>query len=326
LLVVTRTPLRVSLLGGGTDIPAIYRRIGGAVAGLALGEWIDVVVRRRHDLSEPRLVVACGGYQETARVEAIDQALVAETLKFTGLDEPLEIHSLAAIPAGTGLGSSSAFTVGLLHALLAYRNQPVVPLKLAEDAYHIEAERLGRPIGRQDHLFAALGGLRAFTFDPDDRVRTRAIACSAPERLERGILLFRLPGTRSSAEILASLLTVDGSRLDVLKTMAERVSTLVATLEGDCALERIGALLDEGWSLKRSLMPPDAAIDHAYGEARRHGALGGKLLGAGGTGFLLLVAAPEDHGRIRAALTQYPELRFGIDPIGSRVLFRDPTE
>ncbi len=323
-MLITRTPLRVSLLGGGTDLPAVYSRGGGATVGAALAAWIDVAVRPRLEHEPHRFVVACGGYETADCVGAIAHPIVREALRFTQTDEPLEIHSMASVPAGTGLGSSSSFTVGLLHALYARRDQAVTPMQLARDAFCVEAERVGCPIGRQDHAFAALGGLRELRFDADGGVRSRVLSGAGLARLQSSFLLFRLAGTRSAAEVLRRLDLAADHRQEILGRMRDSVSDLVREIEDGCSLARIGEMLHRGWILKRELGASTPEVDAAYALAREHGALGGKLLGAGQTGTLLLVAPVERAPALRRALAGQGELRFAIDPVGSRVLLRAP--
>jgi len=330
MLVVTRTPLRASFVGGGTDLPSFYREHGGgSVVSTAIGLHVDVTVRRRPGGSGPRFRVALfGAYEEAEHLDGIEHPIVREALRTMGEQGPLDVTAHSDVPTGTGLGSSSALCVGLLHALARLHGEAPDWRTLAESAFRLETERLGQPIGRQDQTIAAVGGLRALQFSPDERVGAEPIELSAAylRQLEGGLLLFYLGGQRRAGELLRPLCRPSAEQTSRLHELRSSCEAFRAALHERAPLARIGALLDEGWQVKRRLSPGISPpfVDEAYACARAHGAHGGKLLGAGGTGCLLVVAEPRDHAALRGALTSFTELSFRFEPRGSRVLLAEP--
>lgn len=329
MLVVTRTPLRASFVGGGTDLPSFYREHGGQVISTAIGLHVDVVVRRRPTGSGPRFRIAAGVYEEAEHVDGIEHPIVREALRMTGDPGPLDVTAYSDVPAGTGLGSSSSLCVGLLHALWRMQGEPSDWRRLAEAAFRLETERLGQPIGRQDQTIAAVGGLMSLRFMPDERIEADPLALSPSyaRTLEAGIMLLYLGGQRRAGELLRPLARPSAAQTSRLHELRGHCESFGAALHQQAPLATLGALLDETWQVKRRLgagiSPP--LVDEAYACARAHGALGGKLLGAGGTGCLLLVAEPEDHGALRRALGAFTALPFRLDPQGSRVLVAEPS-
>lgn len=327
MLVVTRTPLRASFVGGGTDLPAFYREHGGEVISTALGLHVDVLVRRRPLGSGPRYRIACGMYEEAEHVEAIEHPIVREALRVTGEAGPLDVTACSDVPAGTGLGSSSSLCVGLLHALRRLQGHAPSWQSLADEAFGLETERLGQPIGRQDQTMAAVGGLRILRFGRDERVQAEAIELPQSQRdaLQAGMLLFYLGGQRRAGELLRPLARPSAEQVARLRELRGQCEAFAVALREQAPLERLGALLHEAWQVKRRLTagiaPP--RVDEAYARARAHGALGGKLLGAGGTGCLLLMAHPRHHAELRRALAEFIELPLAFDPQGSRMLLAD---
>lgn len=324
MLVTTRTPLRASFVGGGTDLPSFYRAHGGGVVSTALPLYIDVSVRRRARIVRPRYRISCAGYEEVDRREDISHAIVREALTMLDIDESLDIISHSDVPAGTGLGSSSSFAVGLIHALALARGRQLSPLELADAAFELEVKRLGQPIGRQDQTIAAVGGFCQLRFNIDESVEVEPIRTPAATReaLERGALLFYLGGSRHARELLETLARPSAASNERLHAIADTRVRFAAALERGAALAELGAILDETWQLKRALAagvaPP--RVEAAYAAAMAAGAYGGKLLGAGGTGCLLVLAELARHGAIRAALADCEELRFRLGGPGSRVL------
>ena len=321
-LVVTRTPLRVSLLGGGTDLPRVCHVQGGASVGFALGETIDVVVRSREGAEGPRFVVASddGSFQTATSLEHIQHALVRESLRFLQIDAPLSVHILSGVAAGTGLGGSSSLTVGLVHALSVFKGVTPTKSELAAAAYRVEVERTGRPIGYQDHAFAAHGGFQLFSFGVGGAEATPL----APKRdVTRSLFLLRLDGTRSAAEVLSKLDLGAESNAEAMARVRASALELAQELENECKLHTIGEMLHRGWELKRSLGASNAAVDAAYDLARQHGAIGGKLLGAGQTGYLLLVVPEEERAAVITALLPRRLEGVSVDLHGSRVVACD---
>jgi D-glycero-alpha-D-manno-heptose-7-phosphate kinase len=246
-------------------------------------------------------------------------------MRLVEIDEPLEITTIGDVPAGTGMGSSSSLTVGLLGALYGFRNRVVSPKLLAEQASRIEINVLGKPIGRQDQYAAAFGGLNYIRFNPDNTVDVEPVPCRAEtlDELERHALLAYTGQTRDADSILERQSGITEDRMDVLTSLRDLASEMRDALAGAGDLERFAELLHRGWELKRSLGCgiSNRQIDDWYAAARRAGAGGGKLLGAGGGGFLLLIAPPWRHRAIREALGRPRELPFKIARHGSRLIF-----
>ncbi len=320
-MIISQTPFRVSFAGGGTDLPAFYRREYGAVLSTTIDQHIYVTIHRRF---EPTIRVSYSRTETASTLDEVQHELVRETMRLVEIDEPLEITTIGDVPAGTGMGSSSSLTVGLLEALYGYRHRVVSPRVLAEQACQIEIDVLNKPIGRQDQYAAAFGGLNYIRFHPDDTVDVEPVPCpvEALAELERRALLVYTGETRDANAILERQSGATVDRMDVLRSMRDLADRMRHALaEGD--LDRFAALLHEGWLLKRSLGCgiSNGQIDEWYEAARRTGASGGKLLGAGGGGFLLLIAPPWRHRAIREALGRPRELPFRIARHGSRNIF-----
>ena len=322
-MIITRTPLRVSFAGGGTDLPAFYRAFGGgAVTSAAIDRYIHVLVNEKFDRS---IRVAYSRTENVDHLEDLQHGLVREAMRLTGVHDSLEVHTIADIPSeGTGLGSSSTLTVGLLNALYAYRGVLKDPTELAEEACAIEIDRLRGTLGKQDQYIAAFGGLEYFDFRPDDTVRVSPIPLSTTHRLEFSdhLSLFYTGVSRRAERILVG----QNSRTVENKETLERIRQLAASartaiVQRDWAA--LGGVLDEGWKLKCRLTTgiSNETIDRQYAAAKAAGAYGGKITGAGGGGFLLLLHPPERSRQIAEALSPMSRLPVRITPEGSRILF-----
>lgn len=321
-MIISQTPYRVSFAGGGTDLPAFYEQDFGAVLSVAIARHMYVTVHRRFN---PTIRVA---YSRTETVEdpaALEHELVREALRVVGLEEHLEVTTIGDVPAGTGMGSSSTLTVGLLNAFYAYDHRLVSRDKLAELACRIEIDILGKPIGRQDQYAAAFGGLNYIRFNPGGHVEVTPIPCteSLISALEERILLVYTEDQRSADTILEKQSAGTADRMSVLTRMRDIAGEMRDVFSGDGDLDAFADMLNEGWELKRSLgfgitYP---RLDEWYKAARAAGAQGGKLLGAGGGGFLMLMAPPERHAGILEALGNPRTLGFTIDRQGSRIIF-----
>src|SRR5262245_55101653 len=321
-MIISQTPYRVSFAGGGTDLPAFSRNHFGAVISTATHRYLYVNGHRRF---EPNIRVAYSRTEIAGRVDEVQHELVREAMRVVGVDEPLEITTIGDVPAGTGMGSSSTLTVGLLTALYAYRGQIVGRERLAQEACAIEIERLSKPIGRQDQYAAAFGGINYMRFNPDDTVDVEPVPCSPQTlaELERYLLLIYTNQTRSADEILQKQSQSTRDKMTVLREQRDLAEAMRETLTGLGNLREFARLLHQGSELKRSLGfgISSGEIDAMYEKARSAGAEGGKLLGAGGGGFLLLIAPPDRHQAIRDALGRPPELPFRFARSGSRVIF-----
>ena len=321
-MIISRTPFRVSLAGGGTDLRAFYAEEPGAVTSVTINRYMYITVNRRFDDS---LRVSYSRTEIVDEMEELRHPIVRECLRLTGLTRGLEITSIADIPAGTGVGSSSSFTVGLLHALYAFTGRYASPDRLAREACHIEIDLLGEPIGKQDQYAAAYGGLQHIRFNPDESVFVDPVICppAALQELEASLMAFYTGTTRSAASILTRQRQGTPAKRDHLRAMRDlAVRTRDALREGD-RLHRIGELLHEGWLHKQELAGgiTNPAIDDCYRRAREAGALGGKILGAGGGGFLLLYAEPAAHPRVERVLAGLRRIPFGFEPQGSKIIF-----
>jgi D-glycero-alpha-D-manno-heptose-7-phosphate kinase len=324
-MIIARSPLRISLGGGGTDLPSYYSRHGGFLIAAAINKYVYITV---HQTFVEDLIVKYSKLERVPNFEELHHPIVREALRLTGVSgNYLEITSMADIPAGTGLGSSGSFTTALLRALIAHRRDIVHPRELAEGACRIEIDILGEPIGKQDQYIAAFGGLTCFDFHSDGRVDACPLRISAETmyNLEDNLLLFFTGYSRSAGSILQE--QDDRSRRDD-RAMLENlhfvkdigIKTREAFEAGD--LERFAKLMNEHWEYKRqrSRLMSNADIDRWYDLAIANGALGGKLIGAGGGGFLMFYA--EDSRRLRHALagTGLREVRFRFDFEGTKVI------
>ncbi|NIM06960.1 MAG: GHMP kinase [Armatimonadetes bacterium] len=310
-MIISRTPLRISFAGGGTDFADFYLQHEGAVVSTAIDHYVYVVVKHRFD---KKIRVA---YTRTEMVDHPDELahdLVRESLKRAGIDQGIEICTMADVPSqGSGLGSSSSLTVGLLNAFYAYTSKPHTPEILARDACEIEMDILRRPMGKQDAYIAAYGGLRMFRFLKSGAVEIETIPLSPDSRrwLKENLLLFFTGRTRQAETILCQQKKNIPQRVESLCTLRNLAWEL-----RDCLLNGMGPdfglLLHRGWEMKKGLADgiSDAELDELYTRAISAGAVGGKILGAGGGGFMLLHCPFEHHARLRAAFRDFVELPF----------------
>jgi len=320
-VIITRTPLRIGLLGGGTDFPDYYREHGGRVLNCALDKYVYVIVKQRFD---DDIYVNYSKKEIVSRVEDLEHELVREALKITGVSSGVEITTLADIPsAGSGLGSSSAVSVGLLHALFTYQGQQVSATQLAELACMIEIDRCGKPIGKQDQYIAAMGGIRDIRFGPGDQVIAEDLGLAATQRrlLQQQMMLFYTGITRSANPILAEQtanIKASKDQLDLLRKLAGYAVDRLRS--GD--IDAVGTAMREGWEAKRQLASgvSNQRIDSMVSRALDAGAAGAKLTGAGGGGFLLVICPVERQYAVRQSLADMRELPVQLDPLGSRVV------
>lgn len=324
-MIITRSPLRISLGGGGTDLPSYYRDHTGFLVAAAIDKYVYIT---QHRTFQEEIIVKYSKLERVATVDLIEHPIVREALKLTGVTDPhLELTSMADIPGGTGLGSSGSFTTALLKALHTYRKNIVSPSELAEQACHIELERLGEPIGKQDQYIAAIGGITAFTFHPDGRVEYRPCHISEETlfNLEDNLLLFFTGYSRSASAILKDQndksKRQDQAMIDNLHFTKELGYKSLAALES-ANLDEFARLMDVHWQRKkaRSAGMSNDRINEWYDHAMQHGALGGKLIGAGGGGFLMFYAS--DKIKLRHAMREkgLQEVRFRFDFEGAKVV------
>jgi D-glycero-alpha-D-manno-heptose-7-phosphate kinase len=321
-MIITQTPLRIGLLGGGTDLPSYYRSSGGRVLNCALDKYVYVIVKQRFD---DDIYVNYSKKEIVQRVEDLEHELVREAMRMTGVTSGVEITTLADIPSagGSGLGSSSAVTVGLVHALLAYRGRQITAEELAEWACMIEIERCGKPIGKQDQYIAALGGIRDIRFGPGDEVVAEELDLSATDRraLQQQIMLFYTGITRSADLILAEQNANVGATRPQLDLLRDLAGFAAERLRGG-DVDAIGPAMRESWEAKRKLASgvSNERVDLAVTRALDAGASGAKLTGAGGGGFLLVICPMERQRAVRESLAHMRELPVKLDRLGSRVV------
>jgi D-glycero-alpha-D-manno-heptose-7-phosphate kinase len=324
-MIITRSPLRVSLGGGGTDLPSYYQEHGGFLVGAAIDKYVYITV---HQTFVQELIVKYSKLERVTSVDQLEHPIIREAMKFVGIAAPnLELTSMADIPAGTGLGSSGSFTTALLKALHTLKKNIIHPSELAEQACQIEIEKLGEPIGKQDQYIAAVGGITAFTFHKDGRVEYRPCKISEETlfNLEDNLLLFFTGYSRSASGILKDQndrsKKNDQAMLDNLHFTKELGHKSLAALESG-NLEEFARLMDVHWQRKkaRSSGMSNDRINEWYDHAMVSGALGGKIIGAGGGGFLMFYAG--DKARLRHAMREkgLQEIRFRFDFEGTKVV------
>ena len=322
-MIVSSTPLRISFAGGGTDIPDYYESNGGgAVVNAAIDKYMYIIVNKKFD---GQIRVSYSKTENVATAENVQHPLVREALKLLGISRGVEIVSLADIPShGTGLGSSSAFTVGLLNALHAWIGDYASPKQLAEEAVLIERKIVKDPGGLQDQYIAAYGGLRFMQFHPDGNVDVLPIATNEASwnTLEENLLMFYTGSEKSGTGILAGQIR----EMPFHQEHYERMRLLAHQLYSDLKngrVDRLGEYMHENWECKRKLHDAisDPAIEEMYARAREAGATGGKITGAGGRGFLLLCVPPRNREMVRRSLTGLREEHFHFERFGSQVIF-----
>jgi D-glycero-alpha-D-manno-heptose-7-phosphate kinase len=327
-MIMTRTPLRISIGGGGTDLPSYYREFGGFVISAAITKYVYITINRSF---LPGYFLKYSEVEHAEEMEAIRHPLLREAIRMHEVPAPLEIVSVADVPAGTGLGSSGTFLVGLVHALHAYKRQPVAADMLAREAVIIEMERLNEPVGKQDQYIAAFGGLLCQQYLPNGEVLVTPLRMTetAIRELRDSLMLFFVGYTRSASTLLADQKTrsevADAGMLESLHFTKGLGHEIAAALEAG-AVDRFGPLMHEHWLRKRSRSAgmSNGRIDDLYELARsRGGASGGKLVGAGGSGFLLFQT--NDRRRLRDTMTWagLNEMDFRFDFDGSIVLTRN---
>lgn len=321
-MIVTQTPLRISFAGGGTDFPSFLEKEEGSVVSSAIDKYIYVIIKERFDR---KIRIGYSRTEMVDRLEQIEHELVRECLRRTGIEAGVEVSTMADIPSeGSGLGSSSTVTVGLLNAMYTFQGEQRTAEELAREACSIEIDILGKPIGKQDQYIAAYGGLRWLRFRTDGKVDVEALRMddNRRRRLSECLMLFYTGVTRRADDVLREQRDNIDDRRGVLRAMRQQALAVRETLV-DGALEGLGSILDEGWELKRRMASriSNACIDEIYDRARVAGALGGKVAGAGGGGFLLLYCPPDRQQAVRTALQHLKELPFGLERDGTKVIF-----
>jgi D-glycero-alpha-D-manno-heptose-7-phosphate kinase len=325
-MIVSRTPLRMSFVGGGSDLPSYYRQKGGAVLSTSIDKYIYVTVNKKFD-SDIRLSYSLTENESSAK--QIKHPIVRNTLSLLGIERGIEITSISDIPShGSGLGSSSSYTVALLHALYSYQGKSISKEELGRLSSYIEIDLCGDNIGKQDQYAASFGGLNLIKFNEDDSVEVSPIICK-PEtilRMEESILVFYTGRTRSASSLLNDL-SENMKRPRKRALMSDMVSIAyeMKDLLENNDVDFVGELLDKNWKLKRqmTLGISDAQIDDLYNKGILAGATGGKLLGAGNGGFIMFFAPKEKHVNIKKAMKNLKCIPFSFESGGSKIVFSD---
>jgi D-glycero-alpha-D-manno-heptose-7-phosphate kinase len=329
-MIISRTPFRISLFGGGTDYPTWFRQHGGAVLGTAIDKYCYISLRELPPFFEHKHKIIYSRVETVREIGEIQHPSVRATLGEFKVEEGMEIHHDADLPARSGLGSSSSFTVGLINALRAFKGRMSSADYLAKEAIRIEQEVIGENVGCQDQIWAAYGGTNLITFQPDGGFSVQPVIMpqSRLAELQAHLMLFFTGFSRIASEVAGKKIQNLLARERQLKTMRQLVDKGLLLFQDERQpVTEIGRLLHEGWMMKRELADAvsTSAIDEIYEAARAEGAIGGKLLGAGGGGFMVLFAAPERQPAIRAKLAELIEVRFKIGSPGSRIVVYEPS-
>lgn len=327
-MIITRTPFRVSFFGGGTDYPVWFQEHPGAVLATTINKYCYISCRPLPPFFEHKSRIVWSQIELVQDRTEIRHPAVREALAFLGIDVGIELHHNGDLPARSGVGSSSAFSVGLLHAFRALRGEMITKTELARDAIHLEQDLLRESVGCQDQVMTAIGGLARIEFFGHNDFRVVPVVTSA-ERvadLQRHLMLFFTGFARNASDIAREQVQVTRHRIEELKHIYEMVEEGTAILTSERPLDAFGALLHESWILKRSLthLVSTPEIDAMYEAARAAGATGGKVLGAGGGGFMLLFVRPERQAAVRARLAPLLEVPFAFDRGGSELVYYEP--
>jgi D-glycero-alpha-D-manno-heptose-7-phosphate kinase len=330
-MIITSTPLRISFFGGGTDYPVWYREHGGSVLATTINKSCYITCRQLPPFFEYHSRISYSRVENVDRNDAIIHPSVRACLQFMKINEGMEIHHVADLPARTGLGTSSAFTVGLLLALYALRNQMRDKHSLNADAIHVEQEVVKEAVGSQDQTSAAYGGFNRINFHPDGAIEVKRVLAE-PSRLaelEQHMALFFTGFSRIASEVATEQIKITPHKKKELETMMQLVDEAESIVANpNCSLREFGKLLHESWQIKRTLTHKisNANIDEIYEAGLSAGALGGKLLGAGGGGFMLFFVPPEKRNALRERLKKLLCVPFGFSHRGSHVVLYEPEE
>jgi D-glycero-alpha-D-manno-heptose-7-phosphate kinase len=327
-MIISRTPFRISFFGGGTDYPDWYREHGGAVLSTTIDKYCYISVRELPPFFEHRFRLVYSFVENVKEISELAHPAARGVLQHLGISKGLEIHHDGDLPARSGVGSSSAFTVGLISAIRAYEGRHISKDELAQEAIYVEHSVICEPVGAQDQISAAFGGFNHITFRQDGsyQVAPLIVGSERLEALQRHLMLLFTGLSRTAAEIAKTQIENLPNRASELHALNQMVDRAIDILRSKSDLTEFGQLLDEGWTLKRRLSERVSTpeIDDIYKTALRAGAVGGKLLGAGGGGFVLLFVRPEDRPKVRAALPKLLEVPFRFETSGSRIVVYQP--
>jgi D-glycero-alpha-D-manno-heptose-7-phosphate kinase len=327
-LIITATPFRISFLGGGTDYPAWFRRNGGAVLSATINKYCYLQCRTLPPFFEYKNRVVWSRIETTHDTDSIEHPAVRAALRHFGITEGIEVHHFGDLPARTGLGSSSSFAVGLLHALFSLRGEIVSKRRLADEAIHLEQTLLKENVGIQDQIAAAFGGLNRVDIGQNGDYAVQPLLMSAARKheFEEHLILLFTGIARHASAIAKKQIDALPEKEAVVRRMQALVGEGLELLANGRDLRAFGELLDESWKLKRSISDAISTetVDEIYARAQAAGAIGGKLLGAGGGGFMLLFVEPERRARVSAALADYLQIPFRFERAGSRIVLFEP--
>jgi D-glycero-alpha-D-manno-heptose-7-phosphate kinase len=320
-MIISRTPFRISFAGGGSDLREYYRHASGAVTSTAIDKFMYVAVNKRFD---DTIRVSYSNTEIVSTVDELRHELIRTAMKKTGITKGVEITTIADVPAKSGLGSSSSLTVGVLNALYAFKGVHKSPEALAHEACEIEIDIVKEPIGKQDQYAAAYGGINHIRFNTDETVFVDPVICSrdVKKQLGESLLMFYLGAREGQREILKEQSQKTGSNLSTIREMVKLAENIKKAIE-EGNLEGFGRLLHEGWEFKKKLATgiSNPRIDGIYSRAKKAGALGGKVLGEGGGGFILLYCERKNQPKLRDALKDLREFEFALEPQGSKIIY-----
>ena len=329
-MIITRAPFRVSFFGGGTDYPAWYMKNGGKVLATTIDKYCYISVRELPPFFDHKYRIVYSKIESVQKIDEIVHPSVKAVLNYHSCSQGLEIHHDGDLPARSGLGSSSSFTVGLVHALRTLEGKASSKNQLARDAIHIEQDLIGENVGSQDQISAAYGGLNTIEFHQNGTFDVAPVILSVRRRkvLSNHLMMFFTGLTRFASDIAESQIQNMHNKSKELGKMREMVDQAIDLLQDEqSSIEVFGELLDQNWSYKRSLSErvSTSEIDEIYAHAKKAGAIGGKLLGAGGGGFMLLFVPPDKQAAVREILNELIYVPFEFDDSGSRIMLYQPS-
>ena len=329
-MIISRTPFRISFFGGGSDYPEWYRSHGGQVLATSINKYCYITCRYLPPFFEHRTRVVYSKIEARQSVDEIEHPAVRETLKYLEITRGVEIHHDGDLPARSGMGSSSSFTVGLLHALHALKGYMPSKPELAQEAIHIEQERLRETVGSQDQVLATYGGFNQVIFSEKGEFSVRPITVRGErlEELNAHLMLFYTGIERTASDVAGSYVPHLERREREMRAIVEMVDEGISILNSKQEITRFGELLQEAWKAKSGLssLVSNSHVDEIYGRARSAGAIGGKLLGAGGGGFMLLFVPPPHQPRVKEELSSLIHVPFKFESSGSQIIFHDSEE
>ena len=329
-MIISRTPFRISFFGGGTDYPVWYKKYGGSVLCASINKYCYITCRGLPPFFEHKFRTVYSKIELCQSFEEVQHPAVRETVRFLKIKRGMEIHHDGDLPARSGMGSSSSFTVGLLHSLYAWQGMMVSKMRLARESIHIEQDMIGETVGSQDQVAVAFGGLNRVVFHRNDEIEVQRLTISnaRQDELCSHLMLFYTGIKRTASEVADSYVRCLLNQKKTLFQMKDLVDEGASILNSNAAIRRFGELLHRSWVLKRGLsnQVSNIKIDTLYEKARRNGAIGGKITGAGGGGFLLLFVPPSEQKKVRSGLSELIHVPITIESEGSRIIFFDPSE